>query len=81
MVDEKQHAHELIDRLPSHQLSAVVGLLESIVDALSQKLAAAPSTMSLKPKRNAGQWSVRKSGFASVAAEAFLTRSYSRTSV
>ena len=42
MVDEKQHAHELIDRLPSHQLSAVVGLTESIVDALSQKLAAAP---------------------------------------
>lgn len=42
MNDEKQHAHELIDQLPAHQLSAVVGLLESIIDPVSRKLAAAP---------------------------------------
>jgi len=42
MVDEKQHAHELIDQLPSRQLSAVVGLLEAILDPVSRKLAAAP---------------------------------------
>ena len=42
MVDEKQHAHELVDQLPSYQLSAVVGLLEAILDPVSRKLAAAP---------------------------------------
>jgi hypothetical protein len=43
MVDEKQHAHGLIEQLPSHQLSAVVGLLEAILDPVSRKLAAAPN--------------------------------------
>jgi len=42
MVDEKQHAHELIDQLPARQLFAVVGLLEAILDPVSRKLAAAP---------------------------------------
>lgn len=42
MVEEKQHAHDLIDQLPSHQLSAVVGLLEAMLDRVSRKLAAAP---------------------------------------
>jgi len=42
MSNEKQHAHELIDQLPLHQLSAVVGLLEAILDPVSRKLAAAP---------------------------------------
>ena len=42
MLDEKQHAHELIDQLPSHQLSAVVGLLEAILDPVARKLADAP---------------------------------------
>jgi hypothetical protein len=42
MLDEKQHAHELIDQLPTHQLSAIVGLLEAILDPVSRKLAAAP---------------------------------------
>jgi hypothetical protein len=28
MANEKQRAHELIEQLPPHQLSAVVGLLE-----------------------------------------------------
>jgi hypothetical protein len=40
--NEKQHAHELIEQLPPHQLSAVVGLLEAIIDPVSRKLAAAP---------------------------------------
>lgn len=41
-MDEKQHAHDLIDQLPSRQLSAVVGLLEAILDPVSRKLAFAP---------------------------------------
>lgn len=31
MSDIRQHAHELIDRMPNAQLSALVGLLETIV--------------------------------------------------
>lgn len=32
MKDAREHAHALIDRLPETQLSALVGLLETIVD-------------------------------------------------
>jgi len=32
MADTKEHAHELIERLPPGQLAAVVGLLEAILD-------------------------------------------------
>jgi hypothetical protein len=39
---EKQHAHELIERLPSTQLGAVVGLLEAMLDPVSRALANAP---------------------------------------
>jgi len=42
MDREKQHAHELIDQLPSHQLSAVVGLLEAIIDPVARSLDLAP---------------------------------------
>jgi hypothetical protein len=31
MSDTRQHAHELIDRMPETQLSALVGLLETMV--------------------------------------------------
>jgi len=40
--NEKQHAHELIEQLPPYQLSAVVGLLEAMLDPVARKLAAAP---------------------------------------
>jgi hypothetical protein len=33
MSDTRQHAHDLIDKMPEPQLSAVVGLLEAIVDS------------------------------------------------
>jgi hypothetical protein len=42
MADAKEHAHELIDRLPPTQLSAVVGLLEAMLDPVSRSLANAP---------------------------------------
>ena len=38
----RQHAHELIDRLPETQLSALVGLLETIVDPMTAVLHDAP---------------------------------------
>jgi hypothetical protein len=34
-VNEKQQAHELIDRLPPTQLTAVVGWLEAMLDPAS----------------------------------------------
>ncbi len=42
MSGTRQHAHELIDRLPEAQLSALVGLLESIVDPVAAALRNAP---------------------------------------
>ena len=32
MSDTRQHAHELIERMPDAQISALVGLLETIVN-------------------------------------------------
>ena len=40
--NEKKQAHELIERLPPTQLSAVVGLLEAMLDPLARTLANAP---------------------------------------
>lgn len=42
LPNEKQQAHELIDRLPPTQLTAVVGLLEAILDPVSRAIAQAP---------------------------------------
>ena len=42
MSDTRQHAHELIDQMPERQLSALVGLLETIVDPVAVALRDAP---------------------------------------
>lgn len=42
MSDHRQHAHRLIDRLPDSQLTALVGLLETIVDPVAAALRDAP---------------------------------------
>lgn len=41
-TNPKQHAHELIERLSSGQVSAVVGLLEAMLDPVEIALANAP---------------------------------------
>lgn len=41
-ANPKQHAHELIERLSSGQVSAVVGLLEAMLDPVEIALANAP---------------------------------------
>lgn len=41
-VHEKQEAHAFLDQLPPEKLSAVRGLLESMLDPLDRKLALAP---------------------------------------
>jgi hypothetical protein len=38
MNDPREHAHQLIDRMPETQLSALVGLLETIVDPVAAAL-------------------------------------------
>lgn len=42
MADTKEHAYELIERLPPTQLAAVVGLLEAMLDPVSLAIANAP---------------------------------------
>ena len=42
MNNPKEHAHELIERLPPSQLTAVVGLLEAMLDPVSRATAKAP---------------------------------------
>ena len=41
-MSDREHAHELIERLPEAQLSALVGLLETIVDPVTAALRNAP---------------------------------------
>ncbi|GAB4108723.1 MAG: hypothetical protein Kow001_07070 [Acidobacteriota bacterium] len=41
-MSEREHAHELIDRLSETQLSALVGLLETMVDPVAAALRNAP---------------------------------------
>ena len=42
LAQQRHHAHAFLDRLPGDQLSAVFGLLESMLSPLDRKLALAP---------------------------------------
>ena len=42
MTGTREMAHQLIDRLPDTQLTALVGLLETIIDPLAAALREAP---------------------------------------
>ena len=42
MSDTRQHAHQLIDRMPETQLSGLVQFLETIVDPITTALRNAP---------------------------------------
>jgi hypothetical protein len=43
MTEPREQAHQLIDRLPETQVSALVGLLETIVDPVAAALRHAPT--------------------------------------
>jgi hypothetical protein len=43
ITNPKEHAHELIERLPPVQVAGVVGLLEAMLDPVSLAIANAPS--------------------------------------
>ena len=79
--NEKHHAHELIEQLPPHQLSAVVGLLEAIIDPVSRKLAAAPMDDEPETEDERLLWSSPKDGCASTAAKASRMSKCYRTSI
>ncbi len=73
MSETRHHAHELIDRLPEAQLTALVGLLETIVDPGHGRFALdAPSTTSRKPNMRNWPSPKRATGFMRTAARAFL---------
>jgi hypothetical protein len=42
MSDSRENAHRLIDQLPEAQLSALVGLLETMIDPVASALRNAP---------------------------------------
>lgn len=42
MMSDREHAHQLIDRLPEMQLSGLVQFLETIVDPVTTALRNAP---------------------------------------
>jgi hypothetical protein len=42
MAADKQHAHELIERLAPSQVPAVIGMLEALLDPVSRAIANAP---------------------------------------
>ena len=42
MTDPRHQAHQLIDRVPETQLSALIGLLQTIVDPVATALRNAP---------------------------------------
>jgi hypothetical protein len=66
--NEKQQAHEMIERLPPTQLSAVVGLLEAMLDPVSRAIANAPiddeplTAEEEKALRAAREWSKHNKG-------------------
>jgi hypothetical protein len=43
MAADKQHAHELIDRLAPNQVPEAIGMLESLLDPVSRAIANAPA--------------------------------------
>jgi hypothetical protein len=67
---EKQQAHELLEQLAPTQLSAVVGLLEVMVDPVSRAIAHAPlDDERLSPEgesalKEAREWSKHNAGIA-----------------
>jgi hypothetical protein len=42
MAADKQHAHELIDKLAPSQVPAAIGMLESLLDPVARAIANAP---------------------------------------
>jgi hypothetical protein len=87
--NEKQQAHELIERLGPNQVSAIVGVLEAMLDPVSRAIANAPaddeseSEQEREAVAKSKQWFAQQSGngiaHEEVLAEFGLTPKESRT--
>ena len=68
MAGKKEHAHELIERLAPSQVSAVIGMLEALLDPVSRAIANAPiddehlTAEEEKVLGQAGEWSKHNKG-------------------
>jgi hypothetical protein len=68
MAADKQHAHELIDRLAPSQVPAVIGMLEALLDPVARAIANAPvddellSAEGRKALAEAREWSRHNQG-------------------
>jgi len=68
MAGNKEHAHELIERLAPSQVSAVVGMLEALLDPVSRAIANAPiddealTAQETKALTEAHEWSKHNKG-------------------
>ncbi len=68
MAADKDHAHELIERLAPGQVSAVIGMLEALLDPVSRAIATAPvddepvTTEDEKALAEAREWSKQNEG-------------------
>jgi hypothetical protein len=82
MAADKQHAHELIDRLAPSQVPAAIGMLESLLDPVARAIANAPmddeplSEEDKKALAEAREWSKHNAGISSeeVMAELGITQ-------
>lgn len=63
-ADSKQHAHELIERMAPNQVSAVVTLLETMLDPVSVALANAPFDDEPVSKEEAHEIAEARASFA-----------------
>ena len=59
MAADKEHAHELIERLAPSQVPAVIGMLEALLDPVSRAIANAP--IDEEPESEEEQQAVAKS--------------------
>jgi hypothetical protein len=81
MAADKQHAHELIERLAPNQVPAAIGMLESLLDPVARAIADAPAddepltAADEQALAEAGEWSKRNQGIPheQVLAELGLT--------
>jgi hypothetical protein len=81
MAADKQHAHELIERLAPNQVPGAIGMLESLLDPVARAIANAPAddepltAADEQALAEAGEWSKRNQGIPheQVLAELGLT--------
>ena len=70
MAADKQHAHELIERLAPSQVPAAVGMLEALLDPVARAIANAPiddeklTVADEKALEEAREWSKHNKGIA-----------------